>query len=205
MCPLDMGIFSTPDIFLWKILRHALPVDTRVQSRGIQVVSGCRCCTARSEESIVHLFLSSQVSRQVWNYFAKTFHLPSGYNSILQVLNILREIWVARCKATYDEGNMNVPNICNRVTNRLCTLSLVISPHRGSTALQSVSIEQLRVAIQPTRSKKGLWCKWDHPSPGWFKLNADGSARGSIACGCRVIRSNQGELSLRSMERVQII
>lgn len=82
--------FIPPNIsnFLWKLLRHAFPVDTRVQSRGISLVSGCHCCRDRSEETLFHLFILSEVARQVWKFFANFSKLPSEYSLILQALNI---------------------------------------------------------------------------------------------------------------------
>lgn len=201
------GAFIPPVIstFLWKLLRHALPVDTRIQSRGIYLASRYRCCSEQSEESLAHLFIHSEVVRQVWSYFANIFKLPSGYSSILQALNILmagtpgtsqygiarifcsayifREIWVARCNATYDEDQMSAQIICSKVLNRIRTLSLVVNPKRGSTALQISIIEQLGIRKQPTRIKRGIWCKWDRLSPGWFKLNVDGSVKGGFTTG----------------------
>lgn len=131
--------FWPPNIssFLWKMLRHALPVDKRVQSRGIPLVFGCRCCEERSEETLIHLLIHSTVARQVWKFFAYFFKLPSEYRSILQALNIwmvgasatsqhgiirracsayiFREIWVSQCSATYEDGIMRARNICVKV------------------------------------------------------------------------------------------
>lgn len=47
--PSDRGQFSTKEFtnigaFLWKLMLHALPVDTRIQTRGITLASRCRCC-----------------------------------------------------------------------------------------------------------------------------------------------------------------
>lgn len=210
--------FFPPDLstFLWKLLKHALPVDTRVQSRGIYLASGCRCCRDRSEESLVHLFIYSDIARQVWQAFANIFKLPGKYSSTLQALNIwmagcsdrtqygvlrmacsayiFKEIWVSRCSATYDDRLMNFETIRVKVLNRIRTLNLVVARQIGSTALQNVIIEHLGIAGRPIRIKRGIWCKWESPSPGWFKLNVDGSARGIITTGGGVIRNHQGDL-----------
>lgn len=61
-------------------------------------------------------------------------------------------------------------------------------------ALQKVIIEHLGIYKHPTRVKRRIWCKWDSPSPGWFKLNVDGSARGNLTTGGGVIRNQQREL-----------
>lgn len=74
-------------IFLWKLFRHALPVDTRIQSRGINMASRCQCCEDTQEESIPHLFLRSQLAIDVWAYFGKIFRLPESYFVIWGLLH----------------------------------------------------------------------------------------------------------------------
>lgn len=45
---------------LWKLMRHAVSVDNRVQTRGIPFVSRCRCCSEYDIETITHLFIKSK-------------------------------------------------------------------------------------------------------------------------------------------------
>lgn len=78
--------------FLWKLCRHAIPVDTRVQSRRVVMASRCRCCANAQVESIPHLFLHSQVARETWGCFEKIFRLPTQYYSILYVLTVWMKI-----------------------------------------------------------------------------------------------------------------
>lgn len=63
--------------FLWKICRHAIPIDTRIQIRGVVMASRCRCCNNAQVESLRPLFLHSQVAREVWDNFGKIFRLPT--------------------------------------------------------------------------------------------------------------------------------
>lgn len=37
--------FPNLGAFPWKLFRYALPVDSRIQSRGINLVSRCICCS----------------------------------------------------------------------------------------------------------------------------------------------------------------
>lgn len=89
---------------------------------------------------------------------------------------------------------MSARNICFKVVNRIRLMSLVVKPKGGFNALQVAIIERLVIRKQPTLIKRGMWCKWDKPSPGWFKLNVDGSARGETTTGGGVIRNHHGEL-----------
>ncbi|XP_012857064.1 PREDICTED: uncharacterized protein LOC105976340 [Erythranthe guttata] len=60
--------FITPKTsgFMWKLMHHALPVDQRIISRGIPIVSRCVCCQTPKQEDINHLFFNSEVASQVW-------------------------------------------------------------------------------------------------------------------------------------------
>lgn len=115
--------------FLWKLIRHALPVDSRISTKGVYMASKCRCCKTFSQETISHLFLHSEVAREVWRCFGEIFRQPLQFYSIGQVLRIwmpklgplpqfdfikagiaafaLWELWVSRCDATYDGRQMN--------------------------------------------------------------------------------------------------
>lgn len=42
----------------------------------------------------------------------------------------------------------------------------------------------------------GLWCKWDKPSPGWLKLNVDGSAKGGEITGVGIVRNHDGDITV---------
>lgn len=57
--------FMAPKIntFLWKLIRQALPVDSRIIAKGI--ASKCRCCNSPDVESTIHLFLLSDIASEV--------------------------------------------------------------------------------------------------------------------------------------------
>lgn len=55
--------------FLWKILWYAIPVDSRLQSKGIIIASRYNCCHQQNEETIVHLFLHLEIANAVWQCF----------------------------------------------------------------------------------------------------------------------------------------
>lgn len=141
-------------IFFWSLVRHAIPVDSRIQSKGILFASRCRCCKAPHSESLLHLFIHSKVAVAVWKCFGSIFQLPYFFNSILQAMSIwmapvnatsqyglcrvavaayiLKEIWVARCHATFEESKMNASQICLKVISRVQLLSLVSLPNKPS-------------------------------------------------------------------------
>lgn len=200
---------------MWHLLRHALPVDCSVQARGITLVSRCRCCVLPKLESLVHLFIQSKVATAVWKCFGEIFHLPFKFNSLLQALNIwmaptsdhtqygvcrasvavqiCREIWVARCAATFESKAMKARAICLRVLQRVQLINLITCPTRKYTRIQENSLEIMGISHTRVRPKQGVWCKWDTLSRGWFKLNIDGSAIGEKITVGGIIREDQGK------------
>lgn len=123
--------FLPPNIsvFLWKLVRQALPVHCQIQAKGINLVSRCRCCLNPAKESIIYLFIQLDVATTVWKHFGNIFRVPYVFGSVIQALSIWMEgwfawsqygicrigvaahifpvVWVARCRATYDESPMN--------------------------------------------------------------------------------------------------
>lgn len=118
---------------LWKLLRQALPVDSRKSTKDMQLASKCRCCNIFAFETVVHPCLHSEVAREVWRCFGKIFRLPSNFQSISQAIKIwfpkigalshyaycrvdimaycFWEIWIARYEATYEGRKMGARRI----------------------------------------------------------------------------------------------
>lgn len=107
---------------------------------------------------------------------------------------VLREIWVARCRATYDDTPISVRDICLKVNQHVQLLNLIHSPKKPSKNIHLYMLETLGLDRKPPRIHRGLWCKWDKPSPGWFKLNVDGSAKGDAISGGGIIRDEDRHL-----------
>lgn len=135
-------------------MRQALPVDSRIISKGIHLASKCHCCKEFSAESITHLFLQSDIACKEWRYFGEIFQLPSNFSSIGQALKIwlpnvralsqsdasragmasfsLWEIWIARSEGT----PMNARCIFLEVINQVQLLSLIHAPAKPSSKIQ---------------------------------------------------------------------
>lgn len=200
--------------FLWKLLRHAIPVDCRVRSPGIQIASRCRRCLNPQEETLLHLFVKSEVAYEVWRCFGLIYKLPYSFNSILQAIktwmnvptaasqfdiarmataaHLLHEIWVGRCRATYDDKRMRARQICIRVIRKVQTISLVHKPNRLSTKIQYNQLELVGITRKHIRFKPGGWFRWDAPGAGTYKINIDRPVKDNvITCG-GVIRDAAG-------------
>lgn len=115
-CPI-LSLFWTPcltpttSIFLWRLVLNRLPVDQKLQSRGISLASKCWCCPNQSPlrasspfsalvvfsppssavESIEHIFFLSSVARRVWEHFYEIFGFtPPHTVHIPQILHYWR-------------------------------------------------------------------------------------------------------------------
>lgn len=79
--------------FLWRLARHALPVDSRIQTRGILIASRCHCCHNHEVESLSHLFISFEVAcglEMLWGMFRLPYHFPSTTQAMR--LDVHREL-----------------------------------------------------------------------------------------------------------------
>ncbi|XP_012842530.1 PREDICTED: uncharacterized protein LOC105962752 [Erythranthe guttata] len=200
--------------FMWKLIHHALPVDQRIISRGIPMVSRCVCCKNPHQEDVQHLFFQSEVAGQVWQHFSLLFHLPSQFVSAKHALvvwvpkpqiqsqytmvrtstvcHILRELWVARCKVVYDGGAMHRENIIRRVFSHIQHVVINHVPRQPSTKLQSLQLQAIGVCLVQPSYKRGKWFKWERPKGGTFKLNTDGSSTAEECTGGGIVRDSEG-------------
>lgn len=62
--------------FLWKVLRHALHVNSGIQTRGILLASRYCCCKEFNTETLVHLFINLEVELAVWKCFGEFYNIP---------------------------------------------------------------------------------------------------------------------------------
>lgn len=202
--------------FLWKLMQLALPLDSRIMERGIQIASQCRCCKTKSSENFVHLFVHSEIAREVWRCFGEIFRLPTTFLSIGQLIatwipkvgnlsqfDICRagiasfslwEIWVARCAATFDGTVMKARRICLKVISQVQLFSIIHLPKNPSSRIQMHILGILGIQAKQRRIKRGTWCCWSRPSRGRHKLNVDGSARNGEITGGGIVRDDCGNL-----------
>lgn len=58
----------TISIFWWKLLNGWLPMDCRIQRKGIELASRCQCC--RQMESVEHVILHNSETHKGWSWFS---------------------------------------------------------------------------------------------------------------------------------------
>lgn len=104
--------------------------------------------------------------------------IPSTFNSLLQALSlwmlrcnsesqyglcriavaayILREIWVVRCRATYDDTPMSAPDICLKINQQVQLLNLILSSKIPSKNIHLYMLEALGIDRKPPLIRRGL-------------------------------------------------
>ncbi|XP_070007918.1 uncharacterized protein [Nicotiana sylvestris] len=78
--------------FLWKVWKAKLPLDDFLRKIGYSLPSKCWCCADRKEESLVHLFYTSNAARSVWRYFLRRAGIGLDGLSLHQAIT---KCWIA--------------------------------------------------------------------------------------------------------------
>ncbi|XP_075111542.1 uncharacterized protein LOC142181841 [Nicotiana tabacum] len=111
--------------FLWKVWKAKLPLDDFLHKLGYSMPSKCWCFADPKEESLLHLFFTSNAARSVWTYFLRragialdglslhqaiikcwTAPVVPRLNPVLQALPtcIVWELWKRRNSLKYGEA-----------------------------------------------------------------------------------------------------
>lgn len=123
-------------ILIWWLLKSILPADLVVKHLGFQLASQCVCCRDAQEESLIHLFIASDLARSLWSFFGAVFAVPNqpSYSLVARLswwffackgsshfatmgriasIAICRQIWSFRNNKIY--GGINKPFIHARL------------------------------------------------------------------------------------------
>lgn len=195
--------------FLWKVLRHAAPVDSWIKTKDIIMASWCHCCRNHEEESLIHMFLHFKVATTVWNYFGNIMKVPVYCASLPHTIKcwmnvrlqasrielcelsttayIIHELWVARCRARFDRIDMK-QKVCLQIISKVQLYSYMVKSCHTSTILQQYAL----VIMGITRTR--LLNKVGKPRNGLYKLNVNGSARREETSGGGIINNHKGDL-----------
>lgn len=87
---------------------------------------------------------------------------------------------------------MKARAICLRIIFKIQLFSFITQPQRSCTLLQQHSLEIMGITDRWITKKKGLWCRWDRPPEGFYKLNVDGSSTVNGSTGGGIIRDHNG-------------
>ncbi|KAK4384650.1 putative ribonuclease H protein [Sesamum angolense] len=214
-------------IFLWRLLNDKIPVDLRIQSKGIQLASKCTCYN--NIETLNHLFLDGPETSKLWDFFARKFNviLPStnnitlllsywrfssvGKNHIRTILPmlILWFCWLERNDSKNQGHQFNSNCIIRKVHQFINTISVSkfasLVNWRGHSNIAPTTGFKICVKRRTTLMK----VKWNKPDRGWIKINTNGASKGNLG---RLVREEllgmrkewQSLLSMNSLEKQQI-
>ena len=87
-------------VFLWKAIRGALPLGSRLEMRGITKNTGCVLYGTR--ESVNHLFLSCPFKANVWTMSPISPPPPTGVHLVSLFLWIVWTIWLTKNEGIFE-------------------------------------------------------------------------------------------------------
>lgn len=207
-------------LYCWKLIHKAVPIDSRLQSMGIEIVSRCSCCLGNNAvEDFDHLFLFSELAVALWNsinplladyrYRSGSFlgwftwlmrevkiNSAVGFITLVTLVTTTWEIWKVRCHCRYEGGK---PYIIRSVADILHTVRNSVQNIKFNTPVNSAYINALHAFNIKARFKQVAFklVRWIPPlvdhcinSDGCFKPNSGLSGGG----GC--IRNVHGDIIL---------
>ncbi|XP_047943058.1 uncharacterized protein LOC125189874 [Salvia hispanica] len=178
-------------MFMWCLLANRIPVDTKMQWRGISLASMCRCCVKPQVESRLHLFMNGDVARRVWQHFARWFPQIPPFVGMGENIEF---IWLERNENVYREKIFDAENVIRRVNSQLRNLVLakVLGPDQWGGCFPQLDVMLGEVRRGCRRAVvRILWRPLDE---GWLKLNVDEAFSHSLhrAGGGGVLRDWEG-------------
>ncbi|KAL0356478.1 UNVERIFIED_CONTAM: putative ribonuclease H protein [Sesamum radiatum] len=193
-CPF---VTPTMSIFLWRLLNDKIPVDQKIQSKGIQLASKCTCCN--NIETLSHVFLDGPEISKVWEFFARKLNviLPStknitlffsywrfssiGKNHIRTILPmlILWFCWLERNDSKHRGLKFNSDRIIWKVHQFIQTIGRTKAASSVNWRGDSNLAYCMGFPTCVKRKTNLMTVKWYKPDRGWIKINTDGASKGN--------------------------
>ncbi|XP_058084508.1 uncharacterized protein LOC131232283 [Magnolia sinica] len=206
-------------LFAWKLLQNAVPIDEAIQARGVHMSSMCVCCSfdsAKSVETVIHLFVESLTAQAVWDHVGSSFGvrvMPASSISVrfsqwrgalaarrsdaqtFAPLCISWELWKA-CNATTFEGRQVSIMIVIAKVHGWFRFINGSSKVASSPAPPSLSVSPGSVVVDARYSDQPFVIFWSKLASSWAKINVDGSSRGNLGLsgGGGVCRNERGDM-----------
>ncbi|XP_075109005.1 uncharacterized protein LOC142180815 [Nicotiana tabacum] len=187
------------------------------------MASKCWCCAEPKEEKMQHLFFTSYVATKVWKYFLGhagisvegitlhqavtkcwTANVVPRLQPILQALPavIFWELWKRRNNYKHG-GSVTV----NRVIYQVSTTMQSLIQYRKPTLKRVPHKWPDMLNMMESYFPKLMYSKvlWECPSPGWIKVNTDGTSRGNPGRSSigYVLRNEEGDVIYGCGKEVQ--
>ncbi|XP_060195217.1 uncharacterized protein LOC132624456 [Lycium barbarum] len=181
--------------FLWRCWKYKIPTDDVLKKMNINLVSKCWCCISPREETIHHLFLTSDTAKKTWSFFCNA----AGINMEgIQLQKLIVNWWKAPVTSRLKQIYAAVPSIImwelwkrrngikhgHRKVNSSVIYLVLISiqrlvlyrnpsirniPAGWKELVQMLEGGKVRVKVTQVR--------WMLPPFGWCACNTDGASR----------------------------
>lgn len=207
-------------LFCWRLLKQAVPVDSQVQSCGVQLASSCVCCRgAHSVEDLDHLFIHGEIAKVFWSAFSPL--LPSSWSDIPHIRNrlhtalidsvmscpkdvvallvmelVIWHIWKIRCSIKNDNSWRPLDYLAELLVE---DLQILLKRIRFKQEFGRDFYSKLQAFGLVANSPKILFIivRWKYAEFG-YTLNVDGASKGNpgLAGGGGCIRDPRGQVCL---------
>ncbi|XP_073037090.1 uncharacterized protein [Primulina eburnea] len=212
----------TMSFFLWRFRHQWLPVDEVLQRRGFALASRCQCCDM--SETFTHIFIRSPVARSVWHFFGAVFRVripdTEDFSLFLSAWKrdlvwsrgghvreflpciVLWFLWTAWNDAKHRHLPISGETVKFQILSylRLAHSARTVKPRHWLGEFHVARLLGISVALH--RFHRTAIVRWLRPPSGCFKLNVDGSSRGtsgdSSAGG--IVRDDSGRVVLSFSE-----
>ncbi|XP_073024476.1 uncharacterized protein [Primulina eburnea] len=189
----------TMSFFLWRFWHQWLPVDEVLQRRGLALASRCQCCDMA--ETFTHIFIRSPVTRSVWHFFGAVFRVripdTEDFSLFLSAWKrdlvwsrgghvreflpciVLWFLWTARNDAKHRHLPISGETVKFQILSylRLAHSARSVKPRHWLSVFHVARSMGILVALH--RLHRTAIVRWLRPPSGCFKLNVDGSSRGT--------------------------
>ncbi|XP_073037198.1 uncharacterized protein [Primulina eburnea] len=216
----------TMSFFLWRFWHQWLPVDDVLQHRGFELASKCQCC--EMPETFTHIFIDSPIARSVWHFFGAVFRVripltsdfrlflsawkrhpgwtPRGHVKEFLPFIVLWFLWTARNDAKHRHLHISGETVKSQVLSylRLAHAASTVKPMHWRGVLHAA--RSLGFFVDLRRVHKMAIVRWLRPPVGCFKLNVDGSSRGSPGASTvgGVVRDSSGQVLVSFSEFIGV-
>lgn len=89
---------------------------------------------------------------------------------------------------------MNGRRIAMRVIKHIQLIAFLYLPKKLNSNMQDQVLGVMGIPTRRPILKRGVWCRWLCPEPGYYKLNFDGSAKDNSSAGGGIVRDSNGNL-----------
>ncbi|XP_060185616.1 uncharacterized protein LOC132615077 [Lycium barbarum] len=191
------GVPFKISFFLWKLWKWIIPTDDNLMRINIVVVSRCYCCRVPQQETMQHLFLTSNFAEGVWKVFLEAAGL---HVNRVQLHQTIRAVWSVACgdmikpivqaipamitwelwkrrNTTRHGGKVSFRKVVHEVNNNLYYLTRMRYPSLQNVPFLWPDLVNCLERIQPRIITKVV--HWKLPYARWFKCNTNGASRGN--------------------------